>query len=421
MIVEKEEIPNEVLADPERYQEIEPEYSDLPDFIPGKFVLRRTIRRKFLDRTDPSRPPLIVKAAAPPIPGTRCAPGLAAHVLSAKYALHQPLYRIENEFRTRYRVCLPRQTLDHWVMCAARRLQPVARAVELEVLSADCIQFDDTPLSYLEAGHGRTRKGSMWVYNDPAPGGSVCYRWHISRSHHSPEEFFVDAGTGELLFEGPLQGDCFSAHETLVAKYPGLDLVGCMAHLRRKFVEAFDLGERKFSPMIVTHIRNLYCIERRLRKQKAGPALREVVRHSESGPIMERLHKILSIARTKSLPAGALGKALNYALTHWSKVEKYIADGRIEIDNNLCENAIRPLKLGIKNYLFIGHGEAGWAAAVMYTLIENCRRHGLDPSGYLEKVLAKLPVGDLEPEEVAHLTPARVAGMGRMEHRSFAA
>ena len=410
MIVEKELVPDEVLADPERFREIEPEYSDLPDFIPGKFVLRRTIRRKFIDRADRSRPPLVVAAPVPPIPGTRCAPGLAAHVLTAKYGLHQPLYRIEGEFRTRYRVCLPRQTLDHWVMCSAQRLRPVARAVELEVLSAHCIQFDDTPLSYLEPGHGRTRKGSVWVYNDPAPGGSVCYRWHTSRSHHSPEEFFVDADTGELLFEGPVQGDCFSAHGTLAAKYPGLDLVGCMAHLRRRFVEAFDLGERKYSPMILRHLANLYRIERRLRDKKAGPALREVVRHSQSRPILIPPPRILSTVRSRTLPAGALGKALDYALTHWEKIVKTVEDGRLEIDNNLCENAIRPLKLGLKNYLFIGNAEAGWAAAVMYTLIENCKRHGLDPYYYLEMLLSSLPAGDFDAEDVAHLTPARVAG-----------
>jgi len=421
IIVEQELVHEEVQAHPERFRELEPEYSDYPDFVPGKFVIRRIVRRKFIDLEDRSRPPLIVPAPVPPIPGTRCAPGLAAHVLMAKYVLHQPLYRVEFEFKTRYEVYLPRQTLDHWVMCCAARLRLVARAIELEVLSAYSIQFDDTPLFYLEPGHGRTRKGAMWVYNDPAPGGSVCYRWHTSRGHQSPEEFFVDADTGELRFEGPLQGDCYSAHDTLAAKYPGLELFGCVAHTRRPFAEALDLGELRYSPLILLHFTNLYAIEKRLRDKNAGPALRKAVRDSESRPILDRLHKTLMIIRAKTLPAGALGKAVAYALKHWEKIIGFLKDGRLEIDTNLVENAIRPLKLGMKNWLFIGSAEAGWVAAVMYTLVENCKRQGLDPYQYLKEVLTSLPEGEFEAEDVAHLTPARVAKAKRLEDRRAAA
>ncbi len=418
VVVEKVLIPEEVLANPEKFREIDEEYSDFPDFVPGHLVIRRTIRKKFVSIEDRDRPPLIVAAPAPPIPGTRCAPGLAAHVLMAKYVLHEPLYRIEFEFMTRYEVYLPRQTLDHWVMCCAARLRIIARAVELEILSAYYIQLDDTPLDYLEPGHGRTREGRMWVYNDPAPGGSVCYRWHTNRSHKCPEEFLVDAETGELIFEGPLQGDCYAAHDTLARKYPGLELIGCMAHMRRYFDEALDLGERRYSPLILRYVANLYAIERRLRKIKAGPALRDAVRSSESRPILARLHKILQVLRTRILPAGALAKAVNYTLNHWEKIAGYLKDGRIEIDNNFVENAIRPTKLGMRNWLFIGSAEAGWAAAVMYTLVENCKRHGLDPFSYLKDVLTDLPKGEPGVEEVAHLTPASIAGARRRTDRS---
>ena len=408
-------------ANPDRFRKISEEYTDIPDYIPGKFVIRRIVRIKYLSIEDPSRPPLVAPAPAPPIPGVRCAPGLAAHVLYAKYALHQPLYRVSFEFMTRYRVYLPRQTLDHWVMCCAARLKLVARAVELEVLSAYCIQLDDTPLKYLAPGQGQTREGRMWVYNNPAPGGSVCYRWHTSRSHECPESFLVDADTGELLFEGPLQGDCYSAHYTLVRKYPELDLIGCMAHMRRYFTEALDLGERRYSPLIIRYVANLYAIETRLRRIKAGPALRDAVRQSQSRPILERLHKILTIARRKVLPEGALGKALNYALNNWKQIAGYLKDGRLEIDNNFTENSIRPTKLGMRNWLFIGSAEAGWVAGVIYTLVENCKRQGMDAYTYLRDVLAYLPEGEHTVEQVAHLTPARIAEAKRKDRRSSAA
>jgi len=409
VIVEEERIPEAVLANPDGFREIEPEYSDLPDFLPGEFVIRRTVLRKFLPLGDRDHPPLRAAAPAPPIPGTRCAPGLAAHVLMAKFVLHQPLFRLEFEFLSRYEVYLPRQTLDRWVMCCAARLKILARAVELEVLGAYCIQLDDTPLPYLAPGHGRTREGRMWVYNDPAPGGSVCYRWHTSRGHQCPESFLVDAESGELHFKGPLQGDCYKAHYTLVKKYPDLQLIGCMAHMRRYFTDALDLGERRYSPLIIHHVANLYAIERRLDQRKAGPALREAVRSSQSAPILRRLHRTLQSIRARILPAGALGTAVNYALNHWERLEGYLRDGRLMIDNNASERAIRPTKLGRKNWLFIGSAEAGWSAAVIYTLVENCKRHGLDPYRYLKQMLAELPAGEPTVEEVAHLTPAAFA------------
>lgn len=420
-IVEKVLIPEEVRANPDKFRRISEEYTNWPDYIPGRFVVRRIVRIKYCSIEDPGRPPLVAPAPVPPIPGIRCAPGLAAHVLHAKYALHQPLYRMSFEFLTRYRVCLPRQTLDHWVMSCAARLKPVARAVELEVLSAYCIQLDDTPLKHLAPGQGRTREGRMWVYNNPAPGGSVCYRWHTSRSHECPESFLVDADSGELLFKGPLQGDCYGAHYTLVGKYPELDLIGCMAHMRRYFTEALDLGERRYSPLIIRYVANLYVIETRLRNIKAGPALRDAVRQSESRPILERLHKILTIVRGKTLPAGALGKALKYALNNWGQIAGYLKDGRLEIDNNASENSIRPTKLGMKNWLFIGSAEAGWVAAVIYTLIENCKRQGIDAYAYLRDVLADMPEGEVAVEDVAHLTPARIAQATHKDRRNSAA
>ena len=261
----------------------------------------------------------------------------------------------------------------------------------------------------------------MWIYNDPAPGGSVCYRWHTSRSHECPESFLVDAQSGELLFEGPLQGDCYSAHYTLVAKYPKLVLIGCMAHMRRYFTEALDLGERRYSPLIIRYLANLYAIERRLDETKAGPALREAVRASQSAPVLRRLHRIMQSIRRRTLPAGALGTALNYSLKHWEQIIGYLKDGRLFIDNNRAENGIRPTKLGMRNWLFIGAAEAGWAAAVIYTLVENCKRHGLDPYAYLKDVLTRLPAGDPTPAEVAHLTPASMAGVKRHSRRHSAA
>ena len=180
--------------------------------------------------------------------------------------------------------------------------------------------------------------------------------------------------------------------------------MGCHAHLRRKFFEAKD-QQPKLVAWILRQIGHLYRIEKQLRDTKAGPALREAVRASQSRPIHQRLKTLLDrLALRAILPKSTLGKAIRYALSEWSKLQVYLSDGRIEIDNNLVENAIRPTKLGAKKWLFIGCREAGQRAAILYTIVENCRRLGIDTREYLEDVLTRLP--GMTVSEAIHLTPA---------------
>ena len=180
--------------------------------------------------------------------------------------------------------------------------------------------------------------------------------------------------------------------------------MGCHAHVRRKFFEATKQAP-KLVTWILLQIGHLYRIETELRKAKAGPALREAVRASQSRMIHRRLKKLLDrLALRTILPKSNLGKAIAYALKEWKKLEVYLGDGRVEIDNNLVENRIRPTKLGAKNWLFIGCAEAGQKAAILYTIVENCRRLGIDTRAYLEDVLTRLP--GMKASEAVHLTPA---------------
>jgi hypothetical protein len=157
---------------------------------------------------------------------------------------------------------------------------------------------------------------------------------------------------------------------------------------------------------ILRQIQHLYAVESQLRHQRAGPALREALRSHQSRPILERLHRLLIALKTKHrfLPQSLAGKAIDYALGQWAAFQVYLGDGRIEIDNNLVENAIRPTAVGKKNWLFFGHAEAGERSAIIYTIIESCRRRGIDPCAYLRDVLARLPyatnwqIKDLTPE-----------------------
>jgi len=194
-------------------------------------------------------------------------------------------------------------------------------------------------------------------------------------------------------FKGTVQCDGYPAYPCFAQGRDGaITLAGCWAHTRRGFYEAREQSP-KVSGWFLHQIQNLYRIESVLRDKKAGPALREAVRAHQSRPIVERIGRALMRFKTlgRFLPKSLLGEAIDYARGQWSGLQIYLGDGRVEIDNNLVENAIRPTAIGKKNWLFIGEAGAGQRGAIIYTLIECCRRRGLDPYTYLRDVLTRLP------------------------------
>ena len=172
------------------------------------------------------------------------------------------------------------------------------------------------------------------------------------------------------------------AHDDLI-------LIGCWAHARRAFHEA--LAESKLAAWFVRQIGLLYGVEKELRQKKAGPRLRAAVRAWQSRPVLERLYRAMELVRRRTLPQGLLGQAIDYALKRWEALNRFVDDGVLEIDTNLIENSIRPSALGKKNWLFIGHPEAGERSAVIYTLLGSCRRHGINPFDYLKDLFTRLP------------------------------
>ena len=181
-----------------------------------------------------------------------------------------------------------------------------------------------------------------------------------------------------------------------------LILIGCWAHVRRGFHEA--LGEGRRAAWIVGQIGLLYGVEKHLREQKAGPQLRAAVRAWQSRPVLVRLRRALELIRQRVLPQSRLGQAINYALGRWETLIRYVDDGQLAIDNNLCENAIRPTAIGKKNFLFVGHPQAGQRSAVIYSVLGSCRRLGINPAEYLHAVFERLPKA--KTSEIKSLTPA---------------
>lgn len=383
--------PVEVQQQPEGWRKLGEEVTEELDWKPAKFIKRLYIRPKYVNAERIVIAPLPARLIEKGLPGA----GLLTQVIVGKYEDHLPLYRQERIYRERHGVNLSRQTLCGWVEAAADWLSPIYREMKAGLLARDYLQADETPIRYLDPDvRGKSQSGWLWTYSEPQ--GDVVFEWQISRSREGPREFLKS-------FRGQLQTDGYGVYESL-ARERGkeLILVGCWAHARRGFHEA--VGESRAAAWLVGQIGRLYAVEKQLREEKAGPRLRAAVRAWQSRPILERLRRAMGVVRRRVLPKSLLGQAIDYTLSRWEALSRYVDDGRLEIDNNLCENAIRPTAIGKKNFLFVGHPEAGQRSAVIYSVLGSCRRHGVNPAEYLQDVFERLPKA--KTSELPSLTPA---------------
>src|SRR5271154_192101 len=396
-VVEEVIDPEPVKAQPEQWRCIGQEVSEQLDYEPGRFLRRRVIRRKYVHKTNLDCTPIIAALPERLLDRSLPAPGLLAHIVVGKYCDHLPLYRQEQIYQQRHGVHLPRQSLTRWVELAADWLKPIYEQIRSGVMGGGYVQVDETPVDYLAPGHGTTKQGYLWTCS--RPGGDVFYRWETSRAAEC---------LGNIIpvdFKGTVQCDGYSAYRAFANRRNGtIELAGCWAHARRKFHEALEQSP-KTAGWVMRQIQHLYRVEARLREHPAGPRLREAVRAHQSRPIVERMERAL--VRLKSsgrhLPQSLLGIAIDYALGQWQTLDVYLGDGRVEIDNNLVENAIRPTALGKKNWLFMGDADAGGRGAIIYTIIESCRRRGIDPYAYLQDVLTRLP--RMTNHQIPEITP----------------
>ena len=383
--------PTEVQQQPAGWRKLGEEVTEELDWKPAKFIKRLYIRPKYAKAERIVIAPLPARLIEKGLPGA----GLLTQVIVGKYEDHLPLYRQERIYRERHGVNLSRQTLCGWVDAAADWLSPIYREMKVALLAGDYLQADETPVRYLDPDvKGKSQQGWLWTYSHPQ--GDVVFEWKVSRSREGPREFLKD-------FRGKLQTDGYGVYESLARERGGdLTLIGCWAHARRGLHEA--LGQGRAAAWLVHQIGLLYGVEKNLRKQKAGPHLRAAVRAWQSRPILARLRRALEGVRRRVLPKSLLGHAIDYTLARWEALNRYVEDGRLEIDNNLCENSIRPTAVGKKNFLFIGHPEAGQRSAIIYSVLGSCRRHGINPDEYLRDLFERLPKA--KTPEVKSLTPA---------------
>lgn len=408
VLIDGEVIPDEVRANPELYEKISEDHHDELEITRSQLFWRRILIPKYRLKNDRTKPPVQAPAPLPSIPGTLCGPSLAAAILIDKAEDHLPHYRQSQRYRRRCGADLSRQTLNRWHHATARHLEPIGPAILNEIRQANELQVDESPVDYLDPGHGSTRKGHMWVYHDPHT-GAVYYDWDAGRGHERMFEVLgQDPATGALLYQGNIQCDGYSAYEALKNRVADLEIGFCLSHMRRKFIESGGI-DNPVCKEVLAWIARIYQTDQRHTDHLVGVvACRGLIRRSYLLPVTESFKQRMIELRRGLLPAENAAKALDYTLKRWDEWTKRVMSGSMELDNNGVENRIRPLKLGAKNWLFNGSLEAGHNNALIYTLLGNCRAHGLNAEDYLEEVIKRLPA-DATEAQAAALTPAAIA------------
>jgi transposase len=398
--------PEEVKDDPDAWSCIGAETTKLIDYTPGHFHCQKLVRRKYVRNEARHLPPITAPLRTLQ---DRCiaTPRLLAHTLTQRFEQHLPFYRIEAIY-ARQGMPIPRQTLGAWAGMTHDACGLILAQIKAEVFADGYVQVDETPVKYQDPERaGSCGTGYLWVAHNPVR-NITCFQWHTGRSTACLESL-VPAD-----YTGLIQCDGYQAYESFIkssVRSGSIQLAGCLAHMRRKFFEARIEGED--AQWVLAQVQQLYRIEAHLREARAGPLERRRSRQQDSVPILERIKSRLETlqASHKHRPRSLTGEAIRYALKQWDKLLVFVRDGRIEIDNNLVENAIRPSAIGKKNWLFMGDPSSGTRAATFYTLIGNCHREGIDATAYLTDVFTRLPS---ETNQTVHrLTPKAWADQRR--------
>jgi len=392
--VERHEIP---LAEPDRLcrccnklmDPIGEEVSEELDYRPASWVRKQHVRIKYACKKCQVG---VAVALAPerPIDKGQPGPGLLAHVLTCKYADHLPLNRLAGIF-ARDGVDISRSTLCDWVAAGHDLLQPIVREMKNSVLRSHVVQSDDTQVLVLDRhSKGGSHRSFLWVYLGDQ--GDVVFDFTKTRCSDGPESFL----RGYL---GTLQADAYQGYDAVYRR--GVTEVGCWAHGRRGLFEAAEKGSEAALHGLAL-IRMLYRIEQQATEANLSPEQRCALRQRESRPILDMLKTWLDEQHRTALPKSPLGSGVGYLLNQWQALNRFIEDGRLAIDNNAAERALRQVAVGRKNWEFAGSYEGGKRAATLYSVIGTCKRTGVNPAEYLRDVLLRVKQPGVN---VAELTP----------------
>jgi transposase len=376
------------------------------EYVPSSLTVKRHIRYKYAcpecEGVDDDGPTVkIAPAPAQLIPKSMAGSGLVAHIVASKFEDALPLYRQEKIFN-RLGIDLPRSTMCNWLIKVAERAQPLVELVDQEIRSGPLVNADETTVQVLkEPDKADSSKSYMWIFRGGDPEHpALVFKYHPTRSGQVPLTY-LDG------FRGYVQCDGYNGYDAL-GRQPGVILVGCWAHARRKFDKVIKArGNPKKqgnAEEAMAFIRQLYRIEKKGREQELNWDQVRDLRQLEAKPILDEFKTWLEAKLPLTPPKGLLGKAIRYTLNNWKRLVRYLEDGRLRPDNNLAENAIRPFVVGRKNWNFAGSPKGAQAAAVFYSLIETAKANGLKAYQYLRYLFDHLPLAETQ-EDYKKLLP----------------
>lgn len=371
------------------------EITDELEYIPAKLFINRYIRNKYVTARDEKSNQQVKIASLDfrPIPKCIAGTNLLTQILIDKFVDHLPLYRQIQRF-SREGVNIPSSIVDSWIRLVSQLLRPLYECHRQHTLKNGYLQADESPIKVQDTDKkGATHTGFMWVYHAPIS-QSVYFDYRKGRGSEGPLEMLND-------FEGYLQTDGYGVYPQFAIK-ERVTQVACWAHARRYFEKALDYNRANAS-LVMLHIQKLYQIERKATSQNLSIEERHALRLEESHPILNEIGAYIAVQSKLELPKSPLGKAYDYCLKRWDSLMAYLNDGNLQIDNNLVENAIRPLALGRKNYLFAGSHQSAKNIAMYYSFFATCKKNSINPSKWLFHVLEN--INDTKSSELHYLLP----------------
>ena len=393
----------EVEINSDEYVRFGEETTDKLIYVKAHVYIERTIRPKYVLKShlqikNPEQQTFIV-ATLPesPIKKSLVSPSLLSHIIQQKYQYHLPFYRVVQQFKD-IGFTVSDSTIGDWFRAGCERLRPLYDLLRAEVMGCDYIQVDESTLPVVSDEKRRAVKGYVWVVRGCVEGDVFFHYAGGSRSYATARALLGG-------FRGAIQTDGYEAYDQFENR-AGVVMLGCMAHARRKFTESLSENET-LATQGLYFFSKLYALEKQAREEGWGYDKIKEQRSNVAYPLLQTFEKWMEDNYGKVLKSSMMGKAIAYTYSLLPRLSRYVLDGRYQIDNNLCENVIRPLAIGRKNYLFCKSDDSAMRAAIIYSFMGSCKAAGIDAGEWLCDVLTRLPHYEAQGLDVAELLPKR--------------
>jgi len=368
------------------------EVTEILEYNPANIYVRKIIRPKYALADNAKI--IIADLPSLPLPRSNAGASMLAYIAVSKFIDHLPFYRQIQMFK-RQKLYISQSTMSDWFSSMCKVLELLYQELQKEVLeNTDYLQADESPIGVQDSHKkGTLHNGYMWLFRNPK-NKLVLFTYNKGRSREAPEKILAN-------FTGTLQTDGYKVYQVLRTQGE-ITLMGCMAHARRYFEKALS-NDKQRAEYVLELMQQLYVIERKAKERQVNDATKRRYRQLYAKPILEKLELWMKEASFKVLPKSAIGKAIAYTQNLYPSLKRYIQDGKYEIDNNNIENAVRPLALGRKNYLFAGSHQSAQNIAMMYSFFASCKANEVNPFHWLKDVLTKMP--DQKVENIKQFLP----------------